>query len=434
MPNALKYPFNPDEAIEKLYQKGFMDGTNVGFLQTLIDNTIEIEENAFFWQEHFRVEGNEYDIDLGDTKKNPAWTVRQKINRTVPMADAMAPLSETMQLDAEGFTEKTGSIYQYGKGLFETSMSKLELQARLRELGSDQNLVTGFVRGVADLVKAHNLTVSNMAAMTLSRGGAYGNTIALTNPKGGTATTQGFSGVITSQSAYIPLANYKNAIDDVWTDPDADIPEQMRIIETEFKEANAIPDGTPFEWDIPWETVIGVLLKNAAFIAEVNRYIRLYAPDKVIIVNTAGGSTDVASITWEQLVEYSRSPISKISPIRIIREQQTVQGITTYHTVKGWKQNVVVLRPLGYAGVLVHAKVADVELMRSGEVNSNIQFSLAKVQGFLNVINQIVPNGKLKSYHTDVIGRYATVLDESPYHVIVDISSTGNSPVDPPRP
>ena len=423
MANALKFQWSPDEAIEKLYQKGFMDGTNVGFLQTLIDNTIEIEENAFFWQEHFRVEGTEYQIDIADLKKNPAWTVRQKINRTVPMADAMAPLSETMQLDAEGFEEKTGSIYQYGKGLFETSMSKLELEARLKELGSDQNLVTGFVRGVADLVKSHNLTVSNMAAMTLSRGGAYGNTINL-GTVGSPKTTQGFSGVITSQGAYIPVTNFKHAINDTWASANADIPEQMRKIENDFKEANGIPDSTPFEWDIPWDTVVNVLLNNAAFVKEVNRYIALYAPDKVIVVSNGSSTTNVDTITWEQLVAYSRSPISKISPIRIVREQQTVQGITTYTTVRGWNPNVVVLRPLGYAGVLVHAQVADVELMKSGEVNSGIQFSLAKVQGFLNVINKVTPNGMLKSYHTDVIGRYATVLDEAPYHVIVDITAT----------
>lgn len=424
MANALKWQWSPDEAVEKLYKHGLLDGTNQGFLQTLIDNTIEIDENAFFWQEHFRVEGNEYDIDIADLKKNPAWTVRQKINRTVPMADAMAPLSETMQLDAEGFSEKTGSIYQYGKGLFETSMSRLELQARLRELGSDQSLVEGYVRGVADLVKTHNLRVSNMAAMTLSRGGEYGNMIQLTNPAGGTATTQGFSGVQVYQSAYIPQANYKHAITDVWSAANADIPEQMRQIEFDFKEANNIPESTPFEWDIPWDTVVNVLLKNAAFIKEVNRYIALYAPDKVIIVNSGSSTTTVDTITYEQLVAYSRSAISKISPIRIVRESQTVQGITTYHTVKGWNPNVVVLRPLGYAGVLVHAKVADVELMRSGEVNKNIEFSLAKVQGFLNVINKTVPNGMLKAYHTDVIGRYATVLDESQYHVIVDITKT----------
>lgn len=423
MANALKFHFTPDEAIEKLYQRGFMDGANAGFLQTLIDSTIEIEENAFFWQEHFRVEGNEYDIDRNDLKKNPAWTVKQGIRRTVPMADAMAPLSETMQLEAEGMEEKTGSIYQYGKGLFETSMSKLELQARLRELGADENLVVGFVRGVADLVKTHNLRVSHMAAMTLSRGGQYGNTINVTNVAGGTTTTQGFSGVVANQSAYIPLTNYKKAGTKVWTAADCDIPEQMRKIENDFKEANYIPDGTPFEWDIPWNIVVNVLLKNAAFIKEVNRYIALYAPDKVIIVNNGGSSTKVDTITYEQLVLYSRSPISKISPIRIVREQQVVQGITTYTTVKGWAPGVAVLRPLGYAGVLVHAKVADVELMRSGEVNKGIDFSLAKVQGFLNVINKVTPNGMLKSYHTDVIGRYATVLDESQYHVVVDTTT-----------
>ena len=423
MANALKFHFTPDEAIEKLYQRGFMDGTNVGFLQALIDNTIEIEENAFFWQEHFRVEGNEYDIDRSDLKKNPAWTVKQMTRRTLPMADAMAPLSETMQLDAEGMEEKTGSIYQYGKGLFQTSMSKEELKARLRELGPDQNLVEGFVRGVADLVKTHNSRISHMGAMTLSRGGQYGNTIAVTNVAGGTSTTQGFSGVVANQSAYIPLSNYKRAGAKVWTDATADIPEQMRKIEEDFKEANYIPDGTPFEWDIPYDMLMNTLLKNAAFIKEVNRYIALYAPDKVIVVTNGASTTNVDTITYQQLVEYSRSPISKISPIRVVREQQTVQGITTYTTVKGWKQGVAVLRPLGYAGVLVHAKVADVELMQSGEVNSGIQFSLAKIQGFLNVINKITPNGMLKSYHTDVIGRYATVLNESQYHVVVDTTT-----------
>ena len=424
MANALKFQWSPEEAVEKLYKHGLLDGTNKGFLQTLIDNTIEIDENAFFWQEHFRVEGNEYEIDLKDLKKNPAWTVRQKIARTVPMADAMAPLSETMQLDAEGFGEKTGSIYQYGKGLFETSMSKLELEARLQELGQDRGLVEGYVRGVADLVKTHNLRASNMAAMTLSRGGEYGNMIALTQVGGGTATTQGFSGVQVYQAPYIPVTNYKKAGAKVWSAADCDIPEQMRKIENDFKEANNIPASMPFEWDIPWDTVVNVLLKNAAFIKEVNRYIALYAPDKVIIVNSGQSTTTVDTITYEQLIAYSRSTISKISPIRIVREQQTVQGITTYHTVKGWNPNVVVLRPLGFAGVLVHAKVADVELMRSGEVNKTIDFSLAKVQGFLNVINKTVPNGMLKAYHTDVIGRYATVLNESQYHVVVDITQT----------
>ncbi len=413
MANALKYQWTPEEAIEKLYQKGFMDGTNVGFLQTLIDNTLEVESNSFFWQEHFTVEGNEYDIDLGDLKKNPAWTVRQKINRIVPMADAMAPLSETAQLDSEGWSEKTGSIYQYGKGLFETSMSKMELEARLRELNAtDGNLVMGFVKGVADLVKTHNYRLSYMAAQVLSLGGAYNNT-----------TTRGFSGVDTPQEAYIPQANFKTAGEKVWFDADADIPTQMQKIEGDFREANNIADNVSFEWDIPYDTVVNVLLKNKFFIQEVNRYIRMYAPDKVVIINNSASAIDASIITWQQLVDYTRSDISKISPIRIVKQSATVQDITTTTTVQGWKPNTVVLRPLGMAGVIVHAKTADVQLMQSGEVNNGIQFSLAKVQNFLYVINKVVPNGMLKAYHTDVIGRYAPVLNESLYHVVVDIAT-----------
>lgn len=426
MANALKYQWTPDEAIEKLYQKGFMDGANAGFLQTLIDNTLEVEANAFFWQEHFAVEGNEYKIDLGDRKKNPAWTVRQKVNRIVPMADAMAPLSETAQLDTEGWEEKTGSIYQYGKGLFETSMSKLELQARLREFNiQDQNLITGFVKGVADLVKTHNYRASFMAAQTLSYGGAYSNTntIAFNGSTGSITSTMGFSGVATTQQSYIPIGNFKTAGTKVWSAADCDIPSQMQKIEQDFKTAKNLPSDFAMEWDIPYSIITSILVNNSYFKAEVNRYIRLYAPDKVIVVTSGQSGIDANTITWEQLVAYSRSTISKIAPIRVVKQQSKVQDFTTVTDVSGWKPNTVVLRPLGMAGVLVHAETADVALMRSGEVNQNIQFSLAKVQNFLYVINKITPNGMLKSYHTDVIGRYATVLNEALYHVVVDIAT-----------
>lgn len=411
MANAYKLPWSPDEAIDRLYNKLF-DGTSNGLLQTLVDN-IELDENANFWTEHFFVEGNEYDIDLADTKKNPAWTVRQLNRRVVPMADSMAPLSETMQLDSEGWEERTGSMYQYGKGLFETSMSKLELQARLAELSpADRNIAIGLQRGIQDLIKTHNLRLSNMAAMTLSYGGAYNN-----------IATRGFSGVSTSQPAYIPTANFKSAGAKVWTAADCDIPTQMQKIEYDFKVANSLDEGMAFEWDIPYGIVVNVLLKNTYFVKEVNRYLRLEAPDKVVVITQSGSSIDTDVITWSQLVAYSRSSVSKISPIRIVREQQTVQGITTYSTVHGWKPNTVVLRPLGFAGVVVHAKTADVKLMQSGEVNNNITWSIAKWNNLVYIINKVVPNGMLKSYHTDAIGRYATVLTEAPYHVCVDIAT-----------
>jgi len=427
MANALKNFWTPDETIDRLYSKMF-DANGVGYLQQLVD-TIDIDENANFWTEHFVVEGNEYDIDISDTKKNPAWTVRERDIRVVPMADPMAPLSETRQLEREGYSEHTGSIYGYGKGLFDTSMSKLEMQAKLAQMSpEDRSLVTAMQRGLADLIKTHNLRLSNMAAMTLSYGGAYNTTTAQDIVPAGqssTLTSQGFSGVTVQQSPYIPLANFKTAGTKVWSDATCDIPSQMQKIEYEFKVANNLDEGTPFEWDIPYDIITNVLLNNSYFVAEVNRYLRLEAPDKVIIYDSSAGtsSIDTTGITWSQLVAYSRSSISKIAPIRVVREQQTVQGITTYYTVRGWKPNTVVLRPLGAAGVVVHAIPEWAKLLRSGEVNQNVQWSMAKWNNFLYIINKVVPNGMLKSYHTDAIGRYATVLNESKYHVCVDIAT-----------
>lgn len=427
MAQATKSPWTPDETLENLFTKYFDNG-ETGYLQTLVDS-IELDENANFWAEHFGVDGSEYDIDISDTKKNPAWTVRQRDIRVVPMADPMAPLSETMQLDREGYTEKTGSIYGYGKGLFDTSMSKLELQARLAQMApEDRSLFTSMRRGIADLIKSHNLRLSNMAAMTLSYGGAYNTTTAQNIVPAGqtpTITSQGFSGVIVNQPSYIPVANFKRAGAKVWSDATADIPSQMQKIEYDFKVANNLDESTPFEWDIPYDIVVNTLLKNPFFIAEVNRYIRLEAPDKVVIISNSQSPLDTSTITWQQLVAYTRSSISKIAPIRIVREQQTVQGITTYSTVRGWKPNTVVLRPLGLAGVVVHAVPEWVKLMRSGEINNNVQFSIAKWQNLLYIVNKIVPNGMLKAYHTDALGRYATVLNESQYHVCVDIATAG---------
>lgn len=427
---ALKTQWTPDETLQHFYTN-MIDANGIGFLQQLVDS-IDLDENVNFWTEHFEVEGNEYDIDIADTKKNPAWTVRQRDIRVVPMADPMAPLSETRQLDREGYSEKTGSIYGYGKGLFDTSMSKLEMQAKLAQMSpADRSLTTALQRGIADLIKSHNQRLSNMAAMTLSYGGAYNTTTAqdiVVSPNVPSITTQGMSGVIVRQQSYIPLENFKTAGAKVWTASDADIPSQMQKIEEDFRTANNLTGDVPFEWDIPFEIITNILLNNTSFQKEINTWIAKYGPsnNRVVIIKSDGSTDGASTITYEDLLAYSRSPISKVSPIRVVREQQTVQGITTYTTVRGWKPNTVVLRPLGRAGVVVHAVPEWVKLMRSGEVNSEVQWSIGKWNNLIYIINKITPNGMLKAYHTDAIGRYATVLDESQFHVCVDISQADN--------
>lgn len=416
MANAYKYQDNPQALVEKLYAKGLLNESGNGFVQKLIDQSIILNANRFFWQENFTVEGNEYLIDLGDTKKNPAWTVRMKTNRPVPTADAMAPLSEVAQLDGEGYTEKTGSIYQWGKGLYDTSMSKLELVARLRELGNvDADLLDGYVRGVADLTNTHMYTLSNLGAQCISKGGAYNN-----------VAIKGFSAISVKQEAYVPQANFKTAGAKVWTDADCDIPSQMQKIEEDFKLANNIDADAAFVWQIPYNMVLTVLMKNKFFKDEVNRYIRFYAKDKVIIVNNGSTSVDTDVITQEDLINYSRSEISKIAPIIVVKEEQVVQDIKTIRTVNGWDAGKAVLRPVGNGGkcgVIVHSNVADVEMIRSGELNNSVTANASKVLNFLYLLNEVSNDGKYKKYATKVIGRYAPVLTEAMQHVVVDTTT-----------
>lgn len=414
MANAYKYQDNPQALIDKLYERGLVNGNGTGFVQRLIDDSIVLNANSYFWQENFTVEGNEYQIDLGAKDKNPAWTVRQKTNRPVPTADAMAPLSEVAQLDGEGWTEKTGSIYQWGKGLYDTSMSKLELISRLRELGDvDGGLLDGYVRGVADLTKTHMYTLSHLAAQAISKGGEYDNT-----------KIKGFSAISVHQDPYIPLANFKTAGAKVWTDSTCDIPSQMQKIEYDFKVANNIAEDEPFVWQIPYDMIITVFLNNSFVKDEVNRYIRFYSPDKVIVVNASGGtSLDTDVITMNQLIAYSRSEISKIAPIVVVKESQVVQDITTIRTVNGWDSGKVVLRPLGEngkCGVIVHSTLADIEILATGEINNLVSVNSTKVLNFLYVLNAVAPDGMYKKYITKVMGRYAPVLNESVSHVVVD--------------
>ena len=417
MANAYKYADNPQALIDKLYAKGLLNTAGNGFVQKLIDKSIVLNANRFFWQENFTVEGNEYQIDLGNTQKNPAWTVRMKTNRPVPTADAMAPLSEVAQLDGEGYKEQTGSIYQFGKGLYDTSMSKLELMARLRELGSvDAELLDGYVRGVGDLTNTHMYTLSNLAAQCISKGGAYNNT-----------NIKGFSAITVNQGAYVPTANFKTAGTKVWSDPTCDIPSQMQKIEYDFKLANNIDADAPFVWQIPYNTILTVLLQNQSFKDEINRYIRFYAKDKVIIVNNQGGtSLDTDVVTLEDLIAYSRSEISKISPIIVVKEEQIVQDIKTIRTVNGWDSGKVVLRPIGVGGkcgVIVHSQVADVEMIKTGEINNTVSANASKILNFLYLLNEVSNDGKYKKYATKVIGRYGPVLTEAMQHVVVDITT-----------
>lgn len=414
MANAHKRQIDPEQAIDALFQRGYInsDGTSQ-YLQTIVDDMLVKDANQFFWEEHFSIDGTKYLINPAKPREDPSFTVTSIVNRPTPMANPMNPLSEVAQMDTQGFESFSDTIGQFGMGQFETSLSREELKAELAALDvADRDIIVGFSIKLATLIRSHNYNLSNIAAQTLSKGGGY-------DMVGREGITPGMTHKFRN---YVPTENYLKAGAKVWTDNTADIPSQMMKIEQDWKMAKGY-DGL-MEWDLPYELIVNNLINNEYFKKEVNRYIRLYAPDKVLVIQTDGSTgVDVSSITWEQLVEYSRSSISKIAPIRVIKESQVSQNITNIKTVKGWKEGVAVLRPLGLAGKIVHSDTADVYMLQK-EANKTVDFSIANAQGsLLYVINKIVPNGLYKAYHTDVIGRYRPVLTEFTHHIIVDYTT-----------
>jgi len=413
MAQAYKNEYSPEEVLEKLFQKGLLntDGTSP-YIQKIIEDNIEKQANQFFWQEHFTIDGAEVPIDPSRPRQAPAYTVNSLVKRVTPMADAHSPLSETNQMDNETFESRSGTIPQYAKGLYETSLTKGEYLSRLREMGiTDNDVVSQFIRGAWDLVKSHNYRLSNMAAQVLSKGGAYSN-----------SASKGITGVSHNFSSYILPENFKKAGLLAWTDADCDIPQQMRKIEQDFRAATGYE--APMEWDLPYDFVVSVMLNNAAVKKEIQRYINTYGTGNTTIVYSATGALPEASYaTWQQLVEYSRSDLNIISPIRIVKESQRFQDLTTISTVKGWQSGVAVLRPLGFAGKVFHSKVADVMLLEK-EANKTIDFSIGSIQGGLfYLVNKVVPNGLYKSYHTDLYGRFLPVLTEFTHHIVVDTTT-----------
>jgi hypothetical protein len=141
----------------------------------------------------------------------------------------------------------------------------------------------------------------------------------------------------------------------------------------------------------------------------------------VIVVNATGAGVDTSIISLEQLVAYSQSPISKVAPIRVIRENHKyANSMTSTTTAKGWQEHIAVLRPMGFAGEIVHSDIPKIEMIKREAANT-LDWSTATVEGGLfHVLNMSMADGILKQYHIDVYSTAHPVLYDFIHTYIVD--------------
>ena len=105
-----------------------------------------------------------------------------------------------------------------------------------------------------------------------------------------------------------------------------------------------------------------------------------------------------------------------VSPIVVIEEKQKNEGVT----VKGWKPNVAVLRPRGYAGVIRHTTILDQKMYEKYGSKLISRVFAKTMNGIFTLENITLNNGNMLEWQTCGMMSAIPTLDEFLYHVIVD--------------
>lgn len=386
-------------------QKLLSNGRNA-YLQKFIDATIIQKANQFFWQEHFRKDTTATPLPKG--KGYASFTV-QNIKRTLAtLPEFHTPYSEVSQADTDGFSEYQGTIPQLAHGIYETSMTREELEAIVEETGSDKDIMEQTQDNILKKRNGFHFALSNMVAQIMSTSKIIG--------------WRGVAGVPYSQHALIPVENILTE-STAWSSVGFDLPARLEAIEKAFRDRTGF-EGL-MEWNIDDVTIKNVFLTNEKMSKRILAWrLATGGTNGVIIVN---GENPLQQniVTEEMLVAYSQWAESGISPIKVMREYQSEQKLTGRSGTRGWKVGNAVLRPIGYAGVIKYSEVRDIVKLRK-EASPGIIFSTSSMDGgLIQLANIIRGDGLYRQYHSNLYMAATPALEEFEQHIIVDTKTGG---------
>ena len=124
-------------------------------------------------------------------------------------------------------------------------------------------------------------------------------------------------------------------------------------------------------------------------------------------------------IVTEEMVKEYIGTFEGVSPIVVVEEKQKNEGAT----VHGWKQNVAVLRPRGYAGVIRHTTILDQKMYEKYGSNLISRVFAKTRDGICTVENITLNNGNMREWQTHLLMSATPSLDEFIWHVIVDTTT-----------
>lgn len=357
-------------------------------MSTVLQNKELINPNFTFWQTKFKVDPQ---ITPTNEKGEATFISYMRELDNGGMMDMRAPLADTLPVDKQGMQYYSDRIPEYSaRGYVEKAMERMYKEDLFDQFGDAQLLAQFASDELNRMINSANQTLSHQAAQVLSTGKIVYN------------YGDGIKGNVIK--AAIPAENFTTAGKEAWTVPTARLLDQMVAIEEKFKETWGVDMG--MQWEVPLQMYRDVFLKNEQVIEWV-RYTNVVnntpLPDKAVI------TSDMATTAIAKF--------EGLSPIVIVEEKQKDY---TAGIVHGWKDNIAVLRPVGYAGFVRRSTILDEKVFKKFGNNINTYNFTPAINGLGVFMNSVIVNGNFKEWHTDLFMKAVPTLDEFLYHVIVD--------------
>ena len=367
---------------------------DINFLQSYIDNAAMLKVNYRFWAENFEIESQ---IRPTNSQGVVSFTIETKTHQPDGFADYKAPLAHNTPIEYEGLAGYSGSFSTFGKALPDITIEDRERMAKeLAMFRKEDPFLDKWVDDIQRLQNHMDSLLSYNAATLLTTGKVVGRNAA------GKA-------IMDYQDARIPSSNFVKGGTTAWTDASADLLVLMQKIETEYREKTG--DEQPLKWQIPLAMCRNVFLTNAKLKEDVIAYRKN--------IELPYSSNGVVLEDW--IVSYI-NVLGVVSPIEIVKEgEQRVDGdIRT--DVKGWDNKYAVLRPRGYAGLILHGEILKASFASKYQSNS-VQRNVAYLNNNLYaLINSVIDIDGYPVLRTEIEGCAAPVLTCAPFITIVDTS------------
>ena len=360
-------------------------------VETVLQTPDLIRANHTFWTEKFRI-----DPQITPTNQEGEAIFISKMRELDSgfLMDMRAPLGDSVPEDKRGQKYYSGVIPEFiSKGTVEKATERDYKKKYFEQFGDAALIAQYAVEVLQPKIDSANQTLSYMSAQLLSTGKIIYNQGA------------GLQGNVLK--AEIPAENFITAGAKVWSDPSARILDQIRQIYQDALEKWGV--NFTMQLEIPRNIWIEYFLKNE----QVKEWVRYYnSLNNVLLPEQL--------VLTESMVRDALAKFEGLPQIVIVEEKQkdVYNGI-----VNGWKENIAVLRPVGYAGYIRHTTTEDVRLFSEYGNGVNTYSFASAMNGLATVANSVIVNGNFKEWHTHLILPAVPSLDEFLYHIIIDTNA-----------